>query len=252
MNSSVTTVASIPPVSREEARRLAAAEYGRLVEAFRALSAEDWTKPTDCPLWDVRAMAGHCVGMMNDFSGFRKLMPRMNAAGKAAKKSGGVFIDVLTAMQVADHAELTSGQLIERAAACAPRAARFRGSANGLFRRMPLKEEVDGRPETWRMGYLLDTILTRDPWMHRVDIARATGREMVLSPEHDGRLVADVVAEWARRHGQPFTLTLTGPAGGEYVSGGGGEPITADAVEFCRMLSGRAEGTGLLARPVPF
>ncbi len=65
------------------------------------------------------------------------------------------------------------------------------------------------------MGYLLDVILTRDPWMHRVDIARATGRDLVLTPEHDGRIVADVVAEWARRHGQPFTLTLTGPAGGD-------------------------------------
>ena len=80
-----------------------------------------------------------------------------------------------------------------------------------------MKEEVGGKQETWRMGYLLDVILTRDPWMHRVDIARATGREMVLTPEHDGRIIADVVAEWARRHGQPFTLTLTGPAGGEFV-----------------------------------
>ena len=82
-----------------------------------------------------------------------------------------------------------------------------------------MKEEVGGEQETWRMGYLLDVILTRDPWMHRVDIARATGRELELTPEHDGRIVADVVAEWARRHGQPCTLTLTGPAGGEFVAG---------------------------------
>ena len=115
-----------------------------------------------------------------------------------------------------------------------------------------MKEEVGGQQETWRMGYLLDVILTRDPWMHRVDIARATGRELELTPEHDGRIVADVVAEWARRHGKPFTLTLTGPAGGEYVSGENGEHITIDAVEFCRTLSGRATGTGLLTQEVPF
>lgn len=102
------------------------------------------------------------------------------------------------------------------------------------------------------MGYLLDVILTRDPWMHRVDIARATGREMELSPEHDGRIVADVVAEWPCRHGAPFTLTLTGPAGGTYVSGDDGEQVTIDAVEFCRTLSGRATGTGLLTHAVPF
>ena len=96
------------------------------------------------------------------------------------------------------------------------------------------------------------TILTRDPWMHRADVARATGREMVLTPEHDGRIVADAVAEWARRHGRPFRLTLTGPAGGEFVSGDGGEVLTLDAIEFCRVLSGRVEGAGLLSQEVPF
>jgi hypothetical protein len=88
--------------------------------------------------------------------------------------------------------------------------------------------------------------------MHRVDASRATGRDLVLSAEHDGRIVADVVAEWARRHGQPFTLTLTGPAGGTFRSGDGGEVLELDAVEFCRTLAGRVEGTGLLATIVPF
>lgn len=107
-------------------------------------------------------------------------------------------------------------------------------------------------PETWRLGYLLDIILTRDPWMHRVDIAGATGREMELTSQHDGRIIADVVAEWSRRHSQPFTLTLTGPAGGTYVAGDGGERLTIDAIEFCRTLSGRTSGSGLLAQEVPF
>lgn len=116
-----------------------------------------------------------------------------------------------------------------------------------------MKQEVGGEVETWRMAYLLDTILTRDPWMHRVDISRATGRDMVLTAEHDGYLVADVVAEWARRHGQPFTLELTGPAGGRFAGGDrSGEHITTDAIEFCRILSGRATGEGLLTQEVPF
>ena len=102
------------------------------------------------------------------------------------------------------------------------------------------------------MGYLLDVILTRDTWMHRVDIARATGRPSTLTSDHDGRIVADVVAEWGRRHGQPFVLHLDGPAGGDYTSGTGGEEITIDAIEFCRTLSGRATGAGLLTQEVPF
>jgi hypothetical protein len=54
------------------------------------------------------------------------------------------------------------------------------------------------------------------------------------------------------RHGQPFTLELTGSAGGTYRFGTGGADLRMDAVEFCRTLSGRATGTGLLTMPVTF
>jgi uncharacterized protein (TIGR03083 family) len=248
-----TDVSTIQPITRADTEQLAAAEYGRFAEQLRSLSGDDWARPTDCPLWDVRAMAGHSVGMMADFTSFRTLMRRMSAATSAAKKAGGPVVDSMTAMQVADTAHLSPEELIARVELLGPKAARWRAKAPALFRRMPMKETVGGAVERWRMGYLLDTILTRDPWMHRVDIARATGRDMVLTADHDRRIVADVAAEWARRHGQPCTLVLTGPAGGEFVAGdGSGERITVDAVEFCRILSGRSSGDGLLTQEVPF
>jgi uncharacterized protein (TIGR03083 family) len=248
----VTRVETIPPITRAEAERLARTEYERVADQLRSLAPMDWAKPTDCSLWDVRAMAGHSTGMLSTFTGYRKLMGEMRTASKAAKRSGGTMIDALTAKQVADHADLSTPELIAKVVGVGPHAARWRGTRPALFRKMPMKEEVGGHVETWRMGYLLDVILTRDPWMHRVDIARATGREMELTPEHDGRIIADVVAEWARRHGEPFVLTLTGPASGVYVAGNNGEHITIDAIELCRTLSGRATGTGLLAQQVPF
>jgi hypothetical protein len=61
-----------------------------------------------------------------------------------------------------------------------------------------------------------------------------------------------VVAEWAGRHGRPYRLRLTGPAGGEWTAGEGGEELELDAVDFCRLLSGRGSGPGLLAQQVPF
>jgi hypothetical protein len=104
----------------------------------------------------------------------------------------------------------------------------------------------------WTVGYLFDVIHTRDPWIHRIDISGAIGREVALSSDHDGRIVAGVVGDWAARHVQPFTLTLTGPAGGSFASGAGGAELELDAVEFCRILSGRAHGAGLLATRVTF
>jgi len=112
--------------------------------------------------------------------------------------------------------------------------------------------EVPGISETWKLGFLTDLILTRDVWMHRVDISRATGHDLELSAGHDGRLVADIVAEWARRHGRPFRLQLEGPAGGTFLQGSDGEEIAVDAIEFCRIVSGRAAGAGLLTQEVAF
>jgi hypothetical protein len=88
--------------------------------------------------------------------------------------------------------------------------------------------------------------------MHRIDICRATGRDALLTAGHDGRILADVVADWARRHGQPFTLTLTGPAGGWFRAGDCGPDLELDAVQFARILSGRDRASGLLATAVPF
>jgi uncharacterized protein (TIGR03083 family) len=111
---------------------------------------------------------------------------------------------------------------------------------------------ADGtQTEPWTVGYLTDVILTRDVWMHRLDIALATGRTMTLTPEHDGVLVANIAEEWAARHGQPCALVLTGPAGGTW-TWGEGPTVQLDAVDFCRTLSGRAVGEGLLTTFVPF
>ena len=41
----------------------------------------------------------------------------------------------------------------------------------------------NGKPETWSIGYLIDVILTRDSWMHRLDLARATNGTPVLTAE---------------------------------------------------------------------
>ena len=253
-----TRVEMIRAITRSESEGLARTEYARMASQLRSLAPDDWTRKTDCPLWDVRAVVGHNVGMMATFTGFRRLFRAMGAATKTAKRSGGQMIDALTAQQVADHADRSIDELIASVDDTGPRAARWRAKAPWLFRKMPMKQEIGGKTETWRMGFLLDTILTRDPWMHRIDIAHATGRDLELTAEHDGRIVADVVAELARRYDKSFTLTLTGPAGGEFVADdGSGDNVTIDAIELCRVLSGRPPAsatarTGLLATEVPF
>ena len=237
-------------VPRDTAMRLAATEYQRLADTLRALAPDDWARPTECAGWDVRAMASHALGMVEMAASIRE----NNRQVRLARRRGGMFIDALTGLQVEERQHMTPEQITGRFAARAPKAARGRRRAPGFIRRrvMPELQQVGGHDEAWTTGYLIDVILTRDPWMHRADIARATGAAHVLTAEHDGVLVADVVAEWAARHGRPYTLHLTGPAGGTWASGEGGPLIETDAVEFCRLLSGRGHADGVLAVQVPF
>jgi hypothetical protein len=63
--------------------------------------------------------------------------------------------------------------------------------------------------------------------------------------------VAGIVAEWAQLHTDPFTLELRGRAGGRYAARGGDAPVSLDAVDFVRILSGRGDGDGVLRHKLP-
>src|SRR6266536_1871903 len=81
-----------------------------------------------------------------------------------------------------------------------------------------------------RLGYVLDVLGLRDLWMHRVDLARATGRPLALGA-HDRVVVAQVIADlgWAWE-GPPVLLERTGRAGGRWTLGQGAPVATARVV----------------------
>ena len=237
----------MPHLERAAAMRLAATEYERVADQLAQLSPEQWSSPTDCPDWDVRAMAGHMLGMMQMIASTPEMLRQQLLAKHRAKRDGSVMIDALTALQVEKNASLTTDELVDQVRQLAPKAVKARRRAPGLMR----KQTMPDQDEWWTIGYLLDVILTRDPFLHRVDIARATGVPMVPTAEHEGVIIDDAVAEWASRHAAAYDLELTGPAGGHWHHGQG-QHITMDALEFCRALSGRAPAHGLLGTQVPF
>lgn len=241
-----------PQIGHDRAMRVAEVEYRRVIATFEELGADDWRRTTVCPGWDVRAMAGHMVGMGEFASSVRQFVRQQSVAVVRAKRADILPIDAMTAFQVDEHAHLSTGELAQRMRAAAPRAVRMRSRLPGLLSRIFAPVEHDRVMERWSMSYLFDTILTRDPFMHRLDIAQATGVQLAATADHEGVIVADVVAEWAWRHGQPYELELTGEAGGRWSSGVNGEQVRMDAFDFCRMVSGRGAGSGLLACHVPF
>ena len=232
--------------------RQAAREYERVVTTLERLTPAQWSCPTDCSEWDVRAMAGHILGMTQMAASILEMMRQQLTANRYAKRHGGFMIDALTALQVEKNASFTSQQIVATMRAYGPKPARGRAHTPGFIRRQTVVQEVDGLSEWWTIGFLMDTILTRDPFMHRIDIAQATGVLVPVTAEHEGMIVDDVVHEWAQRHGAAYDLELTGPAGGTWADGDGAARISMDAFDFCRALSGRTPSSGLLSQQVPF
>ena len=246
-------VSGTAPLDHRTASELQATELDRTLDLLRSLDQDDWTARTACPDWDVREMDLHVLGACEASASMKENAHQMRVARKHRKQHGGPLEAALSNVQVRERREITPAELVARLGEIAPVTVRKRAATPALMRRMKLA--IDGPVvEKWTLGYLIDTIYLRDTWMHRVDAADATGRELVLTADHDGRIVADVVAEWARRHARPFDLTLTGPAGGHYGAGGpvDTETIELDAVDFCRILAGRREGAGLTTTIVPF
>ena len=127
-------------------------------------------------------------------------------------------------------------------AAIGPKAIRARRRMPKVVRRLHIGRMYpeESLPDD-RLGYLLDVLGLRDPWMHRVDLARAIGRLLTLAA-HDKMIIAQVIADLGRAwEGPPVLLELTSPAGGRWTLGRG-TPVTtvrADAVDYMRALSGR-------------
>lgn len=223
-------------------------EYRRLRELLGDLTAAEWAAPTDCTGWDVHAVVAHVVGAARASGRFAEAV-RQQRLGRRLMPDADV-VDGMNAVQVRERADRTSDELVSELVDVAPRAVRARRRLPRPLRALPVPfgSPLGTRP----LGYLTDCIYTRDVWLHRIDISRATGRPPALTADHDALIVADVVAEWARTHGRPYALTLTGPAGGIWSEAPGGEGIELDAVQFCRLVSGRGPASGLLAVRVPF
>ena len=244
-------VTNRPGLTHDEGLDLFAVELQRNLDLMRRLVPWQWSAQTECPDWDVRLMYLHVLGACESGASLKEQAHQMLAARRYQRTHGGPLEAALSATQVAERIALSPDELIARFTSVAPVAVRRRRALPAIMRRATLK--VDGPVfERWSLGYLIDTIYLRDAWMHRIDVSRATGESVVLTADHDGRIVADVVAEWARRHGRPFRLTLTGPAGGRFSVGADGEALEIDAVDFCRTLAGRAPGVGLMSTVVPF
>ena len=162
MNITAKEVATIPQLGHREAMALAAAEYDRFVTAVHALAADDWDRPTDNDLWDVKAMVAHVLGMMEMNAAVSEMVRQQRAAAKASKRNHTAMIDELTALQVDKHVHRPVAELTNLVRTTAPKALAGRRRPPRFISALPMDPGTPLFAEKWKLGYLLDVILTRD------------------------------------------------------------------------------------------
>lgn len=252
-----TVIDQITPITHaSDAADVATRAYEDLIILLETLRDDDWQARTECPAWNVSDMVGHVIGNAKSAASKREML-RQNVYGfRHAREHDGNAMDAYNAMQVVEHAALSPAERITTLRTLVPAAVAGRMRTPAVLRAVsaPVKNNgsmIQGMPTKANFGHLIDVIYTRDVFMHRIDIARAVGRQLGPGP-NDRRIVEDAVREWAARHGQPVELVLTGPAGDQFLHGSNGPRIEIDALEFCRTLSGRAPGNGLLETKIFF
>ncbi|UCG23719.1 MAG: maleylpyruvate isomerase family mycothiol-dependent enzyme [Chloroflexota bacterium] len=242
--------AQIPKLSHKEAAELARTELSCFISLVESLDGEEWERPTMCTKWSVRDILAHQAGAYESSASFAEF--RRQGMGNPYMKEEKLPIDAINRRQVEDREGRSPETLLNELRSAGPKAIANRQKLPGFLRAIPL---INFGPPVGRapLGYLTDNIMTRDTWSHRLDICVATGREMVLSPEHDGRLTALVILDLEKilravtRDGS-FVLELAGPAGGKWQFGKEtpATTITMETLDFHIYASDRATSEDMI------
>jgi hypothetical protein len=172
---------------------------------------------------------------------------------KPYRQNGMNLLDAVNQLQVDERAKAIPAELITEVAEAGALAIRKRARLPLVLRMMPANIPTLG----WvRLAYVTDLIGTRDMWMHRLDICRATGRLMEVDAQHDGRMMALVMRDLAGWHASNFKTgrvyyELEGAAGGGYYIGEVPSPwasLRVEALDFAFLAAGRTTANELIAQ----
>jgi uncharacterized protein (TIGR03083 family) len=229
----------VPYPTAEEAYALLETALERLLALVETLGPDDWTKPTACTAWNVQQMLAHQAGGYASGTSYREMFRQYTAL----PKKGQLPEDAINALQVRERANKSPQELIDELRRVGPVAARNWAYGFRLIKPVAVPHAVGGNLS---IRHLMWVTHSRDTWMHRLDICRATNREFQQTREHDGRIAALVMRDVENKlkdklDGRAVLFDLTGIAGGAFQVGAG-EPaatIQMDTLDFNIFASGR-------------
>src|SRR6478672_5516710 len=172
-----------------------------VVRLLRSLRDEDWSRPTDCPGWDVRAVAAHLAHLESELAGNPQEHVQVPELAHVTSPMGAYTERGPVARR--DWAADAIVDELEASAATRLAALRADPPTDGSVRAPVTPGDIRW---TW------ETLLSNRPldvWMHEQDVRRAVGRPGGL----DSPAAAHTVGVFARGFGFVVGKRVGAPAG---------------------------------------
>ena len=234
-------LAEQPGIKAKDGEALSRALAGHLVQTLKELSSGEWEAVTACAPWTVKDIAAHLLGWCDALCSPREMTTQFRLALRRRRRFANL-LDAQNDAQIELYRALSTDELVAHLDEMTLKAARLRRRLGGPLHYVPAYAGFLGGASN--VGYLLNAIFPRDLYVHRLDIAEATGREPNLGA--DRRVAVDMLRDWARRTGADARLELSGPAGGVFVAGTGTRAtIATDTAGLIWRLAGRKQTSDL-------
>src|ERR1039457_4631512 len=155
-------------IQRPEARVLAEEEFRRFADLMASLSADEWTRPTECTAWDVRKLALHVLGSGDAQASFPQCLHQLRRGVPLNKEiDSHHWVDGMNELQIRERLHLSSDELVAQLAAAGRGAVKGGGGTPARMRHLP---PPFGPPIGWvPLKYPLAVGFPRDVWAHRID-----------------------------------------------------------------------------------
>lgn len=229
-----TRLEDLTPLKHDTALLISADETSRLLDLLRELRDDEWLLPTDCDRWTVRDVIAHLTGWAELFTSFGSAKEQLGPTLRWRKQFENM-VDAQNEAQVELKRHLSPEQLTAEYEKAAFRFLKLRRRIGTPGKLIPIYSALFG----WKsLSFVADSIFTRDTFMHRVDISRATGRDFRIGQNQEA-LIADIVRDWARLTKTRVRVELEGPGGGLFTHESPVVTVRTDAIDFCRFNAGR-------------
>ena len=178
-----------------------AAAVQAVVALLRSLTDEDWSRQTDCPGWDVRAVAAHLAHLESELAGNPQEDVEVPTLAHVVSPMGAYTEGGPVARRGWDAEEVVD----ELETSAATRLAALRAEP-------PTDGAVPAPVTPGNIGWTWETLLSNralDVWMHEQDVRRAVGRPGGL----DSAAARHTVGVFARGFAYVVGKRVAPPAG---------------------------------------